>query len=212
MVYVKTLLNELVMNEHEIDIDDFSDEEIQQYLEEVDNEYNEWNINLTQNIEKLSDSNKIFLNQLYEDHGEKIFYIIFGYLNSDTLVEYDEMSDNGISEFLQKLNNEETLNFVELLIEFNKQEIELVEQEVDFEKIITKLKRDVATLKKKLAQPIKYINTKQFEERYSLSPLQQKSLRSKLNDSLPFIVINNRIFYEPDIIDKWMENFEKHNY
>lgn len=200
------------MNEHEIDIDDFSDEEIQQYLEEVDNEYNEWNINLTQNIEKLSDSNKIFLNQLYEDHGEKIFYIIFGYLNSDTLVEYDEMSDNGISEFLQKLNNEETLNFVELLIEFNKQEIELVEQEVDFEKIITKLKRDVATLKKKLAQPIKYINTKQFEERYSLSPLQQKSLRSKLNDSLPFIVINNRIFYEPDIIDKWMENFEKHNY
>lgn len=212
MIYVKTLLNELVMNEHEIDIDDFSDEEIQQYLEEADNEYNEWNINLTQNVEKLSNSNKIFLNQLYENHGEKIFYIIFGYLNSDTLVEYDEMSENGVSEFLQELNNEDTLNFVELLIEFNKQEIELVEEEVDFEKIIAKLKRDVGTLKKKLAQPTKYINTKQFEERYALSPLQQKSLRSKLNDSLPFIVINNRIFYEPEIIDKWMENFDRHNY
>ena len=153
---VKNLVNELAINEYEFDIDDFSDEEIQQFLEEADEEYSEWNINLTQNIEKLSDGNKIFLNQLYEDHGEKVFYIIFGYLNSDTLVEYDEMTDNGVSDFLQELDNTETLNFVELLIEFNKQEIELVEQDVDFEKTIAKLKRDVATLKKKLAQPSKY--------------------------------------------------------
>lgn len=197
------------MNEYEFDIDDFSDEEIQQFLEEADEEYSEWNINLTQNIEKLSDGNKIFLNQLYEDHGEKVFYIIFGYLNSDTLVEYDEMTDNGVSDFLQELDNTETLNFVELLIEFNKQEIELVEQDVDFEKTIAKLKRDVATLKKKLAQPSKYINTTQFEERYGLTKLQQKSLRTRIYDSLPYTIVNNRVLYEPEIIDKWMENYRQ---
>lgn len=197
------------MNEYELDIDDFSDEEIQQFLEEADEEYSEWNINLTQNIEKLSDGNKIFLNQLYEDHGEKVFYIIFGYLNSDTLVEYDEMTDNGVSDFLQELDNTETLNFVELLIEFNKQEIELVEQDVDFEKTIAKLKRDVATLKKKLAQPSKYINTTQFEERYGLTKLQQKSLRTRIHDSLPYTIVNNRVLYEPEIIDKWMENYRQ---
>ena len=196
------------MNENEFDIEDFSDEEIQQFLEEVDSEYDEWNINFPQNIEKLSDGNKIFLDKLYNEYGEKVFYIIFGYLNSDTLVEYDEMTDNGVSEFLQELNNTDTLNFVELLVEFNKQEIELTEQEVDFEKVIAKLKRDVATLKKKLAQPSKLITTTQFEERYGLTKIQQKSLRTKGGDSLPFSVINNRILYEPDIIDKWMENYK----
>lgn len=198
------------MSEYEFDIDDFSDEEIQQFLEEADNEYNEWSINFTQNIEKLSDGNKIFLNQLYENHGEKVFYIIFGYLNSDTLVEYNEMTDNGVSDFLQELNNTETLNFVELLIEFNKQEIELVEKDVDFEKIIAKLKRDVSNLSNKLQQPSKYINTSQFEERYGLTKLQQKSLRSRMNDPLPFTVVNNKtILYEPEIIDKWMVNYRQ---
>lgn len=203
----KNLGNELIMNEYELDIDDFSDEKIQQFLEEADQEYQEWNINLDEMINKLSSNSKLFLNELYEKVGEKAFYIIFGYLSSNSLIEYNELTDNGLTDFLSVLNNSDTLQFIELLIDFGKQELNLFQEDVDFEKVISKLKRDVATLKKKVAQPSKYINTKQFEERYSLTPLQQKSLRSRLNDALPFTVVNNRIFYEPEIIDKWMENF-----
>lgn len=196
------------MNDEELNIDDFSDEEIQQFLEEADQEYHEWNVNLDAMIEKLSDNSKLFLNELDENVGEKIYYIIFGYLTYDSMTEYNELTDNGLSDFISELNKNDTLKFVELLIEFNKQELELSEDEVDFDKVISKLKREVATLKKKLSQPSKYINTKQFEERYSLTPLQQKSLRTRLKDALPFTIVNNRVLYEPDIIDKWMENYK----
>lgn len=197
------------MDEYELDIDDFTEEELQQFAEEAHQEYQEWNVNLDEMIKKLSDSNKIFLDKLYEDCGEKVFYIIFGYLNSDTLVEYDEMTENGVTKFLQELSEIYTLNFIELLIEFNKQEVELTEQEVDFQKVIAKLKRDVATLKKKVAQPSKYINTTQFEERYSLTKIQQKNLRTRHEYSLPYSIVNSRVLYEPEIIDKWMENYRE---
>lgn len=195
------------MKKYELDIDDFSDEEIQQFIEETIQEYDEWNVNLDTMINKLSIDSKLFLNTLYEKTGEKVFYIIFGYLNSDSLIDYNELTDNGFSEFLHELSNEDMLKFVELLIEFSKQEIELSEVEIDFEKIIKKLKKEVSILKKEIAQPSKYINTNQFEERYSLTTLQQKSLRTRVHDPLPFTIVNNRVLYEPDIIDKWMENF-----
>ena len=196
------------MNDDEFDFDDFSDEEILELIDQVDQNYQEWNINLDSMINKLSENKKLFLNELYNHAGEKVFYIIYGYLNSDSLIEYNELSNNGLSEFINELNDTDTLSFVELLIEFSKFELEISEEQVDFAKVISKLKRDVATLKKKISQPSKFINTKQFEERFSLSPLQQKSLRSRLNDPLPFSVVNNRILYEPELIEKWMENFK----
>ena len=141
-------------------------------MEESDAQYQNWNVNLDSMISNLPDSSKIFLSTLSDKIGDKVFYMIYGYLDSESLIDYDEMTDGGIRDFINKLNDENTLSFIELLIDFNKQDIALTEDDIDFEKIITKLKRDVATLKKKLAQPNKYINTKQFKERYGLTPLQ----------------------------------------
>lgn len=198
------------MNELNIDIDDFTSEEISQFIDEADTEYENWNVNLGSLIDNLSDSNKIFLDTMSEKVGEKIFYMIHGYLTSETLIDYDEMTDGGISEFIKELDTEDTLNFIELLIDFKKQEIELIEDEIDFEKIIAKLKRDVATLNKKLSQPSKYINTKQFEERFGLTKVQQKCLRSKVHDPLPYTITNGKtILYEPDEVEKWLENYRK---
>lgn len=196
------------MNELELDIDNLTDEEILQLTNEIDDEYETWNVNLDTMINNLSDNNKIFLSTLSEQTGDKIFYIIYGYLNSESLVDYDEMTDGGMSEFINELDSENTLNFIELLIGFKKQEIELTEDEVDFDKIIVKLKRDVATLKKKLAQPSKLINTKQFEERYGFTRLQQKGLRGQKNP-VPYSMMNQKtIMYEPEEVEKWLENYK----
>ncbi|NOQ30591.1 MAG: hypothetical protein GQ570_05650 [Helicobacteraceae bacterium] len=198
------------MNELELDIDNLTDEEVLQLTNEIDNEYETWNVNLDNMINNLSDNNKIFLLTLSEQVGDKIFYMIYGYLNSESLVDYDEMTDGGMSEFINELDSENTLNFIELLIGFKKQEIELTEDEVDFDKIIVKLKRDVSTLKKKLSQPSKYINTKQFEERFGLTRLQQKGLRGKIQDPLPHTIANGKtILYDPEEVGKWLENYKK---
>lgn len=198
------------MNELELDIDNLTDEEILQLTNEIDDEYENWNVNLDNMINNLSDNNKIFLSTLSEQVGDKIFYMIYGYLNSESLVDYDEMTDGGMSEFINELDSENTLNFIELLIGFKKQEIELTEDEVDFDKIIVKLKRDVSTLKKKLSQPSKYINTKQFEERFGLTRLQQKGLRGKVKDKLPHTIANGKtILYDPEEVEKWFENYKK---
>ena len=197
------------MNELNIDIDDFTSEEILQFIDEVNDEYENWNINFASLTDNLSVGNKIFLATMNEKVGEKIFYMIHGYLTSETLVDYDEMTGGGISEFIKELSNEDTLNFIEMLIDFKKQEVELIEDEVDFEKIIAKLKRDVATLKKKLSQPSKYINTKQFKERYGLTQIQQKRLRGNTTNPLPYTMLNRKTFlYDPDEVDKWLENYK----
>lgn len=197
------------MNKTDINEDDFTYEEILQYLNEADEEYQEWNINLDIMIENLSDENKIFLSELSSKIGDKIFYLIYGYLNSENLIEYDEMTEGGISDFIDELGSSDTLNFIELLIDFKKQELAETQEEVDYSQIIKKLKRDVTTLKKKLEQPSKLINTKQFEERYGLSRVQQKGLRSKITDSLPYSMINKKtIMYDPEEVDKWFENYK----
>lgn len=197
------------MDEQDIDIEDFTEKEIAQFLEEADDNYHKWNVNLDSMISNISDNSKIFLSTLSDEIGDKVFYMIYGYLDSESLIDYDEMTDGGMSEFINILDNENTLSFIELLIDFKKQDIALTEDDIDFEKIIAKLKRDVAILKKKLAQPNKYINTKQFEERYGLTPLQQKGLRGKIIDALPYSMLNQRtIVYDPEEVEKWFENYK----
>ena len=197
------------MNDFNDDIDDFTEEEILQFMQEAGDEYQEWNANLASMVEKLNDSNKIFLSELNDKFDEKIFYIIYGYLNAENLVDFDELSDGGITSFLNELDNDNTLNFIELLIAFKNQDLELTEETLDVTKIIKNLKRDVSTLKKKLAQPSKYINTTQFEERFGLSKAQQKGLRSKIDDPLPCTITNGKtILYEPELVEKWFENYK----
>ena len=197
------------MNETDINEDNFTYEEILQYMNEADDEYQEWNINLDVMIENLSNENKIFLSELSLKIGDKVFYLIYGYLNSESLIDYDEMSDGGIADLIDELDSDDTLNFIELLIDFKKQELVETQEEIDYSQIIKKLKRDVATLKKKLAQPSKLINTKQFEERYGLTRVQQKGLRGKITDPLPYSMVNDKtIMYEPEEVEKWLENYK----
>jgi len=201
------------MNDFGIDDDDFTDAEIADYLNETIDEYDTWNVNLDTLVSNLTASSKIFLSELHEKVGDKIFYMIYGYLNSESLIDYDELTMGGMSEFINELESADTLNLIELFIDFKKQSIELTESDIDFEQIIKKLKRDVATLKKKLAQPSVFINTKQFEERFGLSQAQQKSLRSKIHDPLPCTIPNGKtILYEAEIVEKWLENYKKKNY
>ena len=196
------------MNEFEQEIDNLTEKELVELIDETNDEYDNWNINIDKIVENLPDNSKIFLSDMIDKIGEKIFYIIYGYLNSDSLIEYDEMTSGGMSSFIKELDTQSTLNFIELIVDFKKQEIELIEGDVDFTKIISKLKRDVATLKKKLAQPSKLINTKQFEERYGFSRLQQKGLRGQKNP-IPYSMMNQKtIMYEPEEVEKWLENYK----
>lgn len=196
------------MDKLEQEIDNLTDKELVEFIDETNDEYDNWNIDIDKIIENLPDNSKIFLSDMMDKIGVKIFYIIYGYLNTDSLLEYDEMTSGGMTSFIQELDNKSTLNFIELIVDFKKQEIELIEDDVDFTKTISKLKRDVATLKKKLAQPSKLINTKQFEERYGFTRLQQKGLRGQKNP-IPYSMMNQKtIMYEPEEVEKWLENYK----
>jgi len=70
------------MNQLELDIDNLSDNELIKLLDKLDDDYGIWNINLEKVIENLPYKSKIFLYDLYCEVGERIFYIIYGYLNS----------------------------------------------------------------------------------------------------------------------------------
>ena len=200
------------MNDFDMNDNDFTDDEIDEYLNETMEEYEEWNVNLDTLVSNLTDSSKIFLSELHEKIGDKIFYMIYGYLNSESLIDYDELTDGGMSEFIDELDNVDTLNIIELFIDFKKQEVALTKDDTDFEHIITKLKRDVAKLNKKIAQSSIFINTRQFEERFGLSKAQQKGLRGKIHDPLPSTIPNGKtILYETELVEKWLENYKKKN-
>jgi hypothetical protein len=94
---------------NELDINDFTDEELLQYAIESDEEYQEWNVNLENLINSLSDDNKIFLSDLGERIGEKAFYIIYGYLNSENLIDYDDMTEGRMSEFVSQESVKQTV-------------------------------------------------------------------------------------------------------
>ena len=194
----------------ELDKLNFSDEEIIEMMEETEEDFENWSLNFADVIEHLCDESKIFLSELSDKIGDTIFYMIYGYLNADNLIEYDEMTNGGVSEFIAKLDNTETLRFIELFIDIEKQEIGFSEIETDFKKVIAKLKRDVATLKNKLIKPSEYITTKQFEEMFGLTSVQQKGLRSKIHDPLPYTVTNGKtILYNEIEVSKWFENYKK---
>jgi len=197
------------MNNFDDEINNLTDEEILEFMLEAENEYEEWNTNLESMVEKLSDTNKIVLSELNDKFDEKIFYIIYGYLGSENLLDYNDICDGGVTSFLSELSNDEILNFIELLISFKNQELELTQETINVDAIIKKLKRDVSMLKKKLSQPSEYITTAQFEERFGLSKAQQKSLRSKIYDPLPHTIPNGKtILYEPEEVKKWLENYK----
>ncbi len=165
-------------------------------------------------IDKLSDNNKIFLNELISNEkiGKKILYIVFDFLdeNVESLKSLDIWIDGEVTQVVELLKTSDTIKLIDLFVQVKQYQIDSIKlSDVDFDKIIAKLKRDVATLKKKLAQPSKLINTKQFEERYGLTRVQQKGLRGKITDPLPYSMVNDKtIMYEPEEVEKWLDNYK----
>ncbi len=123
----------------------------------------------------------------------------------------DKWIDGEVTQIIEQLNTNDTIKLIDLFVQLKQYQLNHVNiSNIDLEKIITKLKRDVATLKKKASQPSKYINTKQFEDRFGLSRLQQKGLRGKINDPLPHTITNGKtILYDPEEVEKWLENYKK---
>ena len=188
---------------------EMSDDELQELIEEADEEYDNWHVDLSKAIENLQDDNKIFLNKLIKKHGDKVIYIIYGYLNSDSLLDYNYLTDGGVSEFINEFNDEDTLKVIELFIDFQRQELEYNEDEIDLKKELSYLKKEVRKLKNKNKQPTTFINTKQFNERYGYTPVQQKGMRSKRHDPLPFTRVNQKtIHYNVEEVEKWLENYK----
>jgi len=166
-------------------------------------------------IDKLSNNNKTFLNELIGNSkiGNKILYTVFDFLdeNVESLQSLDLWIDGEITQIIEQLNTNNTIKLIDLFVQLKQYKLNHVSlSNMDMEKIITKLKRDVAILNKKVSQPSKYINTKQFEDRFGLTRLQQKGLRGKIHDPLPHTVTNGKtILYDPEEAEKWLANYKK---
>lgn len=79
-----------------------------------------------------------------------------------------------------------------------------------------KFKDDIQQQFKNMSESInvsnkKTISVKEFEDLYSIGEETQRKLRGRRNDPLPYIQIAKRgsVLYNPDKIDKWLENYYK---
>lgn len=187
----------------------------QEFNTSVDSSYQKEKLRIEQIIERLSDSNKIFLDEMIDkdEFGKPFLYVIFDFLdpNVDNLQSVDSWLDGEISDLFSKFksNGSDIVKLVDLFVQLQHFQLESKE-EIDADKLIAKLKRDVYELKKKLEQPQTFINTKQFEDRFGLSQAQQKSLRSKIRDPLPHTITNGKtILYKTEEVEKWLENYTK---
>jgi len=187
----------------------------QEFNTRVDSSYQKEKLRIEQIIERLSDNNKIFLDEMIDkkEFGKSILFVIFDFLdpNVENLQTVDTWLDGEISYLFSKFqsNGSNIVKLVDLFVQLQHYQLESKE-EIDTEKLLKKLKRDVYELKKKLEQPQTFINTKQFEDRFGLSQAQQKSLRSKIRDPLPHTITNGKtILYKTEVVEKWLENYTK---
>jgi hypothetical protein len=187
----------------------------QEFNNRIDNSYQKEKLHIEQILDRLSDNNKIFLDEMINknEFGKSFLFVIFDFLDSNVndLQTLDSWLDGQVSYLFSKFktNGSEILKMVDLFIQLQHFQLESKE-EIDADKLITKLKRDVYELKKKLEQPQTFINTKQFEDRFGLSQAQQKSLRSKIRDPLPHTITNGKtILYKTEEVAKWLENYSK---
>ena len=187
----------------------------QEFNNRIDSSYQKEKLHIEQIIDRLSDNNKIFLDEMIDkkEFGKSILFVIFDFLdpNVENLQTVDSWLDGEISYLFSKFksNGSDIVKLVDLFVQLQYFQLESKE-EIDADKLIKKLKRDVYELKKKLEQPQNFINTKQFEDRFGLSQAQQKSLRSKIRDPLPHTITNGKtILYKTEEVAKWLENYTK---
>lgn len=151
----------------------------------------------------------IHLDDIRSDFLELI-YIYFTY-DVNSLFELNQLSETKVYEIVSKLDTLNQMRFTEFFMEITKNIYLQIEDHKVLE-TIKKHKRTNYELKKKLEQPKIVINTSEFAERYGFSQSQQKGLRGKLLDPLPFICTNGKtIHYKIEEIEKWLENYKKVN-
>lgn len=186
-----------------------------EFNDSIDSSYQKEKLCIEEIVNRLTDNNKIFLDEILErkELGSSFLYAIFDFLdpNVENLQTVDNWLDGEISYLFSKFksNGSDIVKLVDLFVQLQHFQIESKE-EIDADKLIKKLKRDVYELKKKIEQPQALINTKQFEDRFGLSQAQQKSLRSKIRDPLPHAISNGKtILYKTEEVEKWLENYRK---
>lgn len=187
----------------------------QEFNDRIDNSYQKEKLRIEEILDRLSDNNKIFLDEMLqrEEFGTSFLYLLFDFLepNVENLQTLDSWLDGEVSYLFSKFktNGTDIIKMVDLFIQLQHFQLESKE-EIDADKLIKKLKRDVYELKKKFEQPQTFINTKQFEDRFGLSQAQQKSLRGKIRDPLPHTITNGKtILYKTVEVEKWLENYSK---
>lgn len=176
-------------------------------------------------IEEVIDNLSVDSSNLYHklmDFSECedcIVEIVAAYLIYDfkTLFELNQTYDGNLYDIIASLNPVETMYLIDLFLELDKEISKPIDITV-FENAIKKFKRDNAKLRKKLEQPTTVINASQFEKRYGFSKLQQKGMRTKSNDPIPYIRIEDldkkpyiisskHIHYNTNDVELWLENY-----
>ena len=148
-----------------------------------------------------------------------IVEIVGAYLIYDfkTLFELNQSQNGNLYDIIASLNPVEIMYLVDLFIELDRE----ISKPIDilvFENAIKKFKRDNAKLRKKLEQPSTVIDTSQFEKRYGFSKLQQKGMRTKFIDPIPYIKIEDlgkkpynisskHVHYNTNDVELWLENY-----
>ena len=148
-----------------------------------------------------------------------IVEIVAAYLIYDfkTLFELNQFYDGNLYDIIASLNPIETMNLVDLFQELDKEISKPIDITV-FENAIKKFKRDNAKLRKKLEQPSTVINSSQFEKRYGFTKTQQKGMRNKYIDPIPYIKIEDigkepynitskHVHYNTNDVELWLENY-----
>jgi len=148
-----------------------------------------------------------------------IVEIVAAYLIYDfkTLFELNQSHDGNLYDIIASLNPVEIMYLVDLFIELDKEISKPIDITV-FENAIKKFKRDNAKLRKKLEQPKIVINSSQFEKRYGFTKIQQKGMRNKFIDPIPYIKIEDigkepynisskHVHYNTNDVELWLENY-----
>ena len=148
-----------------------------------------------------------------------IVEIVAAYLIYDfkSLFDLNQSHDGNLFDIIASLTPIEIMYLVDLFLELDREISKPIDITV-FENAIKKFKRDNAKLRKKLEQPSTVINSSQFEKRYGFTKVQQKGMRTKFIDPIPYIKIEDigkepynisskHVHYNTTDVELWLENY-----
>ena len=188
---------------------------------QVDNNEEEDFFDVEEVIDNLSDDSSNLYHKLmdFTECEDCIVEIIAAYLIYDfkSLFELNQAYDGNLYDIIASLNPVETMYLIDLFQELDREITKPIDITL-FENAIKKFKRDNAKLRKKLEQPTTVINSSQFEKRYGFTKIQQKGMRNKFIDPIPYIKIEDigkepynisskHVHYNTNDVELWLENY-----